>query len=316
MTCENPKFATAEEFFKLDETTGEIYKTKKLHFVNEFNEETPLKEKVYTIPCGKCRGCRISKAKDWAIRAVAELKAHKKAAFLTLTYNNENLPKKRSLQKKDLQNFWKRLRKSNEKIRYLACGEYGPRTKRPHYHAIVFGYWPEDAKFYNTNITNDDLFTSKKLNSIWQKGYVIVGRVTYKSAAYVARYVYKKAFGTDINTKKGQEKEFVLTSRKPGLGDYVLHGEEFEKLKRNFGILIKTETGVKNGGLPQFFRRKWREKYDREEYFKIAEEFAHTYKTITRARLKKGKNNWFQDNKNKIEIQTQKLKRLDKRQDL
>lgn len=43
------------------------------------------------------------------------------------------------LSKSDLQKFLKRLRKAyGKKVRYFACGEYGPKTFRPHYHLLFF----------------------------------------------------------------------------------------------------------------------------------------------------------------------------------
>jgi len=49
-----------------------------------------------------------------------------------------------SLIKRDVQLFVKRLRKDQDarglaKIRYYLVGEYGDQTKRPHYHAAIFG---------------------------------------------------------------------------------------------------------------------------------------------------------------------------------
>ena len=83
-----------------------------------------------------------------------EAKLHKENCFITLTYNNNNLPKYKSLVKKELQDFFKRLRKKyGEGIRYYACGEYGPKGKRPHYHAIIFGWKPKDLKYFKENET-------------------------------------------------------------------------------------------------------------------------------------------------------------------
>ena len=65
---------------------------------------------------------------------------HPHNAYITLTYNDDHLPANGSLQPRDLQLFWKRLRKARTPgIRYYACGEYGDQTARPHYHAIIFG---------------------------------------------------------------------------------------------------------------------------------------------------------------------------------
>ena len=94
------------------------------------------------VPCGKCLHCRKKQRSEWAMRLYHELGYHQDSVFLTLTYNDKSLPKNDSLVKRDLQLFFKRLRKalpSDKKIKYFACGEYGDDKECPHYHAIVFG---------------------------------------------------------------------------------------------------------------------------------------------------------------------------------
>ena len=120
------------------------------------------------IPCGRCIGCRLDHANDWATRCALEAKNWKHNIFVTLTYNNEtdengnlkHLPltkdKKVTLKKKDIQDFMKRLRwhmkgemqwenpkngKTENPIRYFACGEYGPTRGRPHYHMAIFNLY-------------------------------------------------------------------------------------------------------------------------------------------------------------------------------
>lgn len=286
--CFNPKPAKFEYFNKIDEKTGEIYKSKRLKFISwdEVDADFPYKDNCTMIPCGKCEGCQINKANEWATRAILEAQNWPKNAFLTLTYNNDNLPKKRTLVKADLQKFWKRLRKS-EDIRYLACGEYGPKTLRPHYHAIVFNYWPDDAKQYTKNIVGDQLWTSEKLNKIWGKGYVIVGMVTYESAAYVARYVFKKAFGLDKNwnIRHHRTPEFTLTSRRPGLAAFAFDNPKlWDKIRRNDGIILKTKAGVQVKKIPEYLKERWRTKGNREEYYKWSDTRARVLKTLARAR--------------------------------
>lgn len=94
------------------------------------------------IPCGQCLGCRMDNCRSWADRMMIELDHSKKAVFLTLTYRDEDLPMRydmstgevvNTLQKRDLTNFFKRLRKrfAGKELRYYACGEYGSRTHRP-----------------------------------------------------------------------------------------------------------------------------------------------------------------------------------------
>ena len=49
------------------------------------------------IPCGGCIGCRIDRSRQWALRCVHEASLHSTNSFITLTYNDENLPEGGSL---------------------------------------------------------------------------------------------------------------------------------------------------------------------------------------------------------------------------
>lgn len=116
------------------------------------NSETGDTLPLYiVVPCGSCIICRKRKANALAVRAIMETESCGSAPlFITLTYNNEHLPHNdlgyETLQKKDLQLFFKRLRSllDNENLihslRYLACGEYGSKTKRPHYHILLWNF--------------------------------------------------------------------------------------------------------------------------------------------------------------------------------
>lgn len=319
MVCYNPKPAREIWVRKINEKTGEIYDTKEIKFISwqDVDEKTPFKNGVTMIPCGKCEGCMISKSQDWATRCYLESQNHAVSCFLTLTYSNDNLPKKRTLKKADLQKFWKRLRKATgKKILYLACGEYGPRTLRPHYHAAVFGWKPTDLKPYKKNPTGDWLYTSKETQKIWGKGFVVVGQITYESAAYIARYVMKKAYGItdEIHLKANKEKEFNLSSRRPALGLWAFKDKkEWEKIKRNNGIFVKTKTGVILKKIPQYLKEKWKNIDNRKEYFKEQEETRARILNDTRTRLDKTSNNYWKNLKQTVEITKKKLKILDKR---
>ena len=93
------------------------------------------------VPCGQCIACRINHAKEWATRIYGESRMHDENIFLTLTYDDEHLPKDNSVHKDEVQRFMKRLRKAvyPDKVRYFLCGEYGGQFGRPHYHVILFG---------------------------------------------------------------------------------------------------------------------------------------------------------------------------------
>ena len=77
------------------------------------------------VPCRKCSECKMSRAKEWAVRLYSELKTTDKSCFITLTYSDENNPI--ILKKSDFQKFIKRLRKDYD-IKYFACGEYGDKN--------------------------------------------------------------------------------------------------------------------------------------------------------------------------------------------
>lgn len=313
MVCLNPKPVKFSWYTKVDEKTGEVFQTKKLKF-RRWDEE--LNEDTDWIPCGKCEGCRVDKANDNATKAFLEAQNWPQNAFLTLTYDNDHLPKFRSLSKRDLQLFWKRLRKTlpkNQKIKYLACGEYGPVTLRPHYHAAVFNFWPADAKIYKCNELGDRLYTSETLNKIWQNGYVILGNLTYQSAAYIARYVYKKAYGAEKqNLKLNKEPEFTTCSKRPGLArNFFEDPEKWDLLLRNQGVLIPTPKGLKLKKIPQYLKKLWK-KYDHENYFFMQEKNKNKIKQNQKNILILTSKNFGYYKKQNDDLKLQKLKRLDK----
>ncbi len=121
---------------------------------------------------------------------------HNDNSFITLTFNDANLPQDGSLDIVVFQKFMKRLRKriSPIKIRFYACGEYGENFGRPHYHACIFGYaFPGKTPWKEVN--GEMLYRSVTLEKAWPFGYSSVGTVTFSSAAYVARYIVKKVNG-------------------------------------------------------------------------------------------------------------------------
>ncbi len=126
---------------------------------------------------------------------VHEARENEDNCFLTLTYSPENLPKNGSLNKEDIQKFFKRLRKKIDKpIRYYQCGEYGDKFARPHHHICLFGHKFDDKELWKTK-KGIPLYTSKKLEKLWGLGYCTLGDVTFESAAYIARYCTKKITG-------------------------------------------------------------------------------------------------------------------------
>lgn len=146
------------------------------------------------IPCGQCIGCRLERSRQWAIRCLHESQMHEHSVFVTLTYNDNNLPYPPSLNYRHFQLFLKRLRKTRAGIRFFMCGEYGDELARPHYHALLFNCFFDDRQFLTTRPIGT-LYRSPTLERLWPFGFSSVGDVTFESAAYVARYCVKKVTG-------------------------------------------------------------------------------------------------------------------------
>lgn len=217
----------------------------------------PKTKEIETVPCGMCIDCRLAKARDWAIRCIHEAQLHEENTWLTLTYSPENLPKKGSLEKRDLTLFIKRLRKklplySNmpcldkanriqyytskalkwrkrygkpkphtiyKEIRYYACGEYGRNnTIRPHYHICLFGHDFPDKYLWKLSKQGYPIYRSPTLETIWTLGFSSIGDLTMETAGYTARYIMKKHFGPDAKFYyDGLQPEYTVMSRRPGI---------------------------------------------------------------------------------------------------
>lgn len=197
-------------------------------------------DKLLKLPCGKCINCRSNKANEWAVRCYLESKYHSDNCFLTLTYDDEHCPQ--YVSKRDVQIFLKRLRNAGYQFRYFACGEYGSKSKRPHYHLLIFGYMPTDLISLGFSDKGHNLFTSDFLTKIWEKGFVSVGMLEPSSICYTARYNSKKLH-EGLMSK--EHREFLLMSRRPGLGyNYIL--EHLDDILENNGSLYLGDFGIKN----------------------------------------------------------------------
>lgn len=202
-------------------------------------------KETFPIPCGKCLGCRLDYSRSWADRMFLEyLDNGKQAVFVTLTYDDDHLkygvPNEQTgevygtLDVRDWQLFMKKLRDhyKDRKLRFYAGFEYGPKTHRPHVHFILFGIGLSDFDDkipWKANKLGQMWYKCPSLAKIWDNGYVLLADVTYKTMAYVSRYVMKKAYGKEDNKckERGQKPEFSLMSRKPGIGlPYMFHHPE------------------------------------------------------------------------------------------
>lgn len=162
------------------------------------------------VRCGGCIECLRETSEEWAYRIMLEKRSHKDCCFVTLTYAETD----GNLHKRDLQLFIKRLRKkiSPVKVRYFACGEYGEKGHRPHYHLIIFGWKPDDGYFFRIS-DGTPLYRSPVLEQLWTAGFSSFGDITYHSAKYCAKYLQKLNVLID-----GMTPPFICMSTHPGIG--------------------------------------------------------------------------------------------------
>lgn len=185
-----------------------------------FNPSHGFNDQPVNLPCGRCIGCRLERSRQWAIRCVHEASLYQKNCFITLTFNDENLPSNGSLDVKIFQDFMKRLReKFGAGIRFFHCGEYGENFGRPHYHACIFNFDFEDKYDWRKTQSGQTVYRSEMLEKLWPFGNSEIGDVTFESAAYVARYITKKITGPDADEHyQGRKPEYTTMSRRPGIG--------------------------------------------------------------------------------------------------
>ena len=308
--------------------------TKKLECTREeINKSKFIKQDVYTnayilnnkieIPCGKCLECRLNYAKTWANRCMLEKEKYKDNYFITLTYNNENLPKN-GVNKEDIKKFLKLLRQHYQRkykhqgIRFFICGEYGDHTARPHYHGIFFNLPIFDLKYF-TNRNNQNYYLSEEIAKIWKKGQILIGNVTENSCGYVARYITKKRIGK--NAKEYYEKlkinpEFLTMSTKPGIGREWIE-ENYKKVFNENNIIGKNG---KIYNIPRYFKKivkkidyetyknynnKIDNEIDKDRQIKAITKFNDRIQTKLGIQKENNQNNL----ENKIKIRTKKLMR-------
>jgi hypothetical protein len=230
MSCFNPSYVECRK----DDYTGALSWTFKgparFQDPKQFGSYEDLEDRGWfrvIVPCRHCLGCQLDYARSWSVRMMIELDQMKKGIFLTLTYRNSDLPLTDSgfptLKKSDWQLFMKRLRErfNDRKLRFFMAGEYGSKRGRPHMHAIIFGLSLDDfpdLRCIDHNEIGNPYFTSKLMEDIWSHGFVLLGTVNHDSCNYVARYVLKKHYKKDLVHLHGAIPEFVLMSRRPGIG--------------------------------------------------------------------------------------------------
>lgn len=252
------------------------------------------------IPCGSCLGCRKAKALEWAHRCWLESQAHEEQCWVTLTYDDQNVPPQ-GLVKDHLASWLKRLRSrvAPRQVRFFASGEYGDTTQRPHYHAILFGlsrFEVEHELEPRVNrLTGDEIMPS------WTFGFARTDPLTPAAIAYVAGYVAKKiGWHSQFPHEWGEYEQldrdtgeviagryknylrhppFVVMSRRPGIG---AHAKRFWQSWRSHAVYHDRPIPV-----PRFLHQAYEENASAWDLFNLQQEKLERSKTrdTTRARL-------------------------------
>lgn len=172
------------------------YRPKKPVLIEENNF---YEEKIINVPCRKCPECQRKYSLEWVRRFLHEYEtSNYNGSFITLTFEQEPLF---GVSKNDLQKFFKRLRKNTGRyIKYYACGEYGEKNGRAHYHALLIGVKPSEKETI--------LYPS------WKFGIIDAKPIQYGSAKYVVDYMNKIIPDEIID---GRNKPFTLKSKGIGL---------------------------------------------------------------------------------------------------
>jgi len=201
------------------------------------------------VPCGKCLACRISRRKEWSLRMLHELEEYNDAIFVTLTYSDDHLPNNFSLSKRALQLFYKRLRYSIQpnNIRYFACGEYGPKTGRPHYHSIIFGLSLSSGD--KKHIMDNWPYCDWDNPVIRKKSF---GLAEPDSIRYVAQYIDKKFSGPLADEEyAGKNREPVFRLSSQGIGARYVD-RNCEDLQKNLSFTVQ---GVQHQ-VPRYYLKR------------------------------------------------------------
>lgn len=158
--------------------------------------------------CGACPECLSSRTRKVVLACAMESSTSLHSCMVTLTYDNYKrdasgkiigeLPPDTALkcEKRDIQLFMKRLRKkySGTSIKYYCTAEYGSRTGRAHYHALLFGVdFSEDAVFYKKSKRGNFIYTSRTLTKLWNHGICTVDKIgiSPSTASYCSKYTSK-----------------------------------------------------------------------------------------------------------------------------
>lgn len=268
------------------------------YVIDSYGDEQPL---FLSVPCGKCILCREKKANEWVSRAMCETQTSTNIPyFITLTYNDRFVPQN-GVRKRAAQLFLKRLRINLSRytgealnVRFFLCAEYGSKTGRPHYHALLWNVPNLDSnrdfhdkvlqdviqkswsfmvskKFYDQLPNDLDKYgypiykyyddVAKRHRALY--GYTTCSECNIHRVRYCMKYMRKDVeipFDVDCDTGELRYKNdiFFLSSRRRGLG-FEWINEHLSEYRSNPSLLdvqltCKFSGESYKGCLPRYFK--------------------------------------------------------------
>lgn len=212
-----------------------------------------IKRSVH-VPCGHCLECMKDRQNEFAIRSMEAVKKYGSMVFFTLTYNEDSVHwttvfddecemdettgevfgrSTRELHRKDLINWKKRVRQAYKRrfghdipdFGYVICGEYGPKTHRPHYHGAFYGLSPEVVLMFKADWEYHHGFTCfKNIPRLNTDNHDHVEA----TSKYIAKYICKvKELEDKLVMNEDVEKPRKITSRGFGMS------KDFDKMQRD-----------------------------------------------------------------------------------
>lgn len=226
----------------------------------------------YNVPCGRCLACKKRKQNEWTFRMDAErrLNGWKHCFFVTLTYEDKYITYADDtpvLWKDDLKAFIKRFRRyyPKEKISYFACGEYGDKFDRPHFHLVwytnqnwsesksaILHAWsesvPASTPLGSGVFSMDRTYTTKRRSF----GRITISAVNMRRIRYCAKYITK-----DSSKSSELLQEYPKFARmSKGLGKCWLDDKNSVGLcKENLNPVVYTEDG-RAVALPRYLSKQ------------------------------------------------------------
>lgn len=238
---------------------------------------------ICSIPCGRCLACLSDYQAQWTSRAMLEASLYKYNYFVTLTYNDDNIPLQpiinpvtgetrlvNTLVKEDFTAFFKRLRarqayKGYPSPRFLACGEYGDTTKRCHFHFLGFNLYIDDLAFYyfkgqkgihfDYQVGDEAYYLSNTLSDLWGKGFILITELTPANCSYVCSYVNKQVTPKQRKLAQGSQSVLDAFNAKFDTPQAVDYAQQLGQLPSSF-LHMSRRPGLGNGA------------FDAKDYYK------------------------------------------------